>query len=211
MPRPSPFLLHGWVSEWWRHFGERERLAVVAPRSGGRLVGVAPFYVDAWARPAGGTLPRRHESALADLMLADGPARRRAGLLDELRRSPSTSPTSSVCPPARSRRRCRTGADRAGRGPRLAMPDGWEAAYAAKTSSRNATCIAGVSVSSASSAASSSRSPQPGGARPLLDEPSRCTISAGGRRTADLRHRGGRASTGRRCNGSPATACCASC
>ena len=25
MPRPSPFLLHGWVVEWWRQFGDRRR------------------------------------------------------------------------------------------------------------------------------------------------------------------------------------------
>ena len=28
MPRPSPFLLHGWLAEWWRHYGDGAELAV---------------------------------------------------------------------------------------------------------------------------------------------------------------------------------------
>ena len=28
MPRPSPFLLHGWLVEWWRHYGPGADLAV---------------------------------------------------------------------------------------------------------------------------------------------------------------------------------------
>ena len=43
MPRPSPFLLHGWISEWWRHYGEGATLAVHVARRDGRLVGALPF------------------------------------------------------------------------------------------------------------------------------------------------------------------------
>ena len=28
MPRASPFLLHAWLSEWWRHYGDTGTLAV---------------------------------------------------------------------------------------------------------------------------------------------------------------------------------------
>ena len=28
MPRPSPFLLHSWLLEWWRHYGRGADLAV---------------------------------------------------------------------------------------------------------------------------------------------------------------------------------------
>jgi hypothetical protein len=28
MPRPSPFLLHDWLLEWWRHYGGEAGLAV---------------------------------------------------------------------------------------------------------------------------------------------------------------------------------------
>src|SRR4051794_13087129 len=67
MPRPSPMLLHGWVTAWWRHFGEGARLAVVVARRDGMVVGVAPFMI----RRRGGMRVLRfiggHESALADL------------------------------------------------------------------------------------------------------------------------------------------------
>jgi CelD/BcsL family acetyltransferase involved in cellulose biosynthesis len=44
MPRPSPFLLHGWISEWWRHYGKGATLAVHVARRGDRLVGALPLY-----------------------------------------------------------------------------------------------------------------------------------------------------------------------
>lgn len=43
MPRPSPFLLHGWLLEWWRHYGENRRLAVHVAIRGARLVGALPL------------------------------------------------------------------------------------------------------------------------------------------------------------------------
>ncbi len=43
MPRPSPFLLHGWLLEWWRHYGGRRRLAVHVAFRGDRLVGALPL------------------------------------------------------------------------------------------------------------------------------------------------------------------------
>ena len=43
MRRPSPFLLHGWLLEWWRHYGGRGRLAVHVAIRGDRLVGALPL------------------------------------------------------------------------------------------------------------------------------------------------------------------------
>jgi CelD/BcsL family acetyltransferase involved in cellulose biosynthesis len=43
MPRPTPFLLHGWLLEWWRHYGENRTLAVHVATRGGRLVGAIPL------------------------------------------------------------------------------------------------------------------------------------------------------------------------
>ncbi|MGH3080501.1 MAG: GNAT family N-acetyltransferase [Gaiellaceae bacterium] len=43
MPRPSPFLLHGWLLEWWRHYGEEAELAVHVAYRGSRLVGAVPL------------------------------------------------------------------------------------------------------------------------------------------------------------------------
>ena len=43
--RPSPFLLHAWLAEWWRHYGDDGELAVQVARRGARLVGVLPLCV----------------------------------------------------------------------------------------------------------------------------------------------------------------------
>jgi len=72
MPRPSPFLLHGWLCEWWRHYGDGGKLAVHVARRNGKLVGALPLCV----QPRRGLrvlmfLCGRH-SALADLLVAPG-------------------------------------------------------------------------------------------------------------------------------------------
>jgi CelD/BcsL family acetyltransferase involved in cellulose biosynthesis len=41
-----PFLQWEWCSTWWRHYGAGHELAVVLVRDGGRLVGLAPLYVE---------------------------------------------------------------------------------------------------------------------------------------------------------------------
>ena len=43
MPRPSPFLLHGWLDEWWRHQSDGVRPLVHAAFDDGRLVGGLPL------------------------------------------------------------------------------------------------------------------------------------------------------------------------
>ena len=43
--RPSPFLLHAWLLEWWRHYGEDSELAVQVAYRAGRLVGALPMCV----------------------------------------------------------------------------------------------------------------------------------------------------------------------
>jgi CelD/BcsL family acetyltransferase involved in cellulose biosynthesis len=43
--RPSPFLLHAWLLEWWRHYGEECELAVQVAYRGDRLVGALPMCV----------------------------------------------------------------------------------------------------------------------------------------------------------------------
>ena len=140
MGRPSPFLLHGWVVEWWRHFAAGGRLAVVVARRDGRLVGVAPMFV----RRAGGVRVARflggHESALADLLLAEGePPSTAHGLLDELRRQPFDYadlfglPASSALADASAGKLPFIERVEA---PVLDMPNGWDAAFNAKTTSK---------------------------------------------------------------------------
>jgi CelD/BcsL family acetyltransferase involved in cellulose biosynthesis len=43
MPRPSPFLLHGWLLEWWRHYGGRSELAVHVAYRGDAPVAALPL------------------------------------------------------------------------------------------------------------------------------------------------------------------------
>ncbi len=72
MPRPSPYLLHGWLSEWWRHYGAGRSLCVHVAFRDGKLVAALPlcvherFGVRVLEFMGGG------ESVLADLLLADG-------------------------------------------------------------------------------------------------------------------------------------------
>ena len=44
-PRPSPFLLHRWLVDWWRHYGAGAELAVHVAYRDGRLVGALPLCV----------------------------------------------------------------------------------------------------------------------------------------------------------------------
>jgi CelD/BcsL family acetyltransferase involved in cellulose biosynthesis/adenylate kinase family enzyme len=67
--RPSPFLLHAWLVEWWRHYGDGGELAIHVAWRRGRLVGALPLC-----------LRRQHglrvlsfvggDPALADLLVA---------------------------------------------------------------------------------------------------------------------------------------------
>ena len=70
MPRPSPFLLHGWLLEWWRHHGGDRRLCVVTAREDGRLTGALPLFV---ARRLGLRVAHvigEDAAALADVLVA---------------------------------------------------------------------------------------------------------------------------------------------
>lgn len=72
MPRPSPFMLHGWLLEWWRHYGEGCTMAVQAAFRGGTLVGALPLVVHSRRRLKVATFLGGRQSAPADLLLAEG-------------------------------------------------------------------------------------------------------------------------------------------
>jgi CelD/BcsL family acetyltransferase involved in cellulose biosynthesis len=72
MRRPSPFMLHGWLFEWWRHYGEGCELAVQAAFRDGRLVGALPLIVLSRRGLKVATFVGGKQSAPADLLLADG-------------------------------------------------------------------------------------------------------------------------------------------
>jgi CelD/BcsL family acetyltransferase involved in cellulose biosynthesis len=70
-PRPSPFLLHDWMAEWWRHYGEgRASLRIHVALRGDVLVGALPVCTRGRlglrvTEFVGGT-----KSPLADVLLA---------------------------------------------------------------------------------------------------------------------------------------------
>ena len=138
MARPSPFLLHGWLVEWWGHYGRAGRLSVTIARRGDRLVGAAPLFL---VRRRGIRVARflgGHESALADLLIAeDEPEATGHLLLDEVSRQAFDYvdlfgiPQESVL----GRLGCVPLIERV-EAPVLLMPDGWDEVYSAKTSSK---------------------------------------------------------------------------
>jgi CelD/BcsL family acetyltransferase involved in cellulose biosynthesis len=71
MSRPSPFLLHRWLVEWWRHYGEGGELAVHVARRGERLVGALPLCVRPRRRLRVLSFLGGDDSTLADLLVAD--------------------------------------------------------------------------------------------------------------------------------------------
>ena len=70
MPRPCPFLLYGWVSEWLRYYGEGCRLAVQTAFRGDRLVGALPLVTYSRHGLAVSTFLGGRQSAPSDVLLA---------------------------------------------------------------------------------------------------------------------------------------------
>jgi len=141
MRRPSPFLLHAWLVEWWRHYGARRALAVHVARRGNRLVGALPMCRTRRlglrvTEFLGGT-----GAPLADLLLApgEGPATA-AALADRINTvsidyadifgMPSGSRLESALPPASLVFMERQEA------PVLDLQAGWDAVYRGKLSSK---------------------------------------------------------------------------
>ena len=72
MSRPSPFMLHGWLVEWWRHFGQGRELAVHIARCDGQLVGALPLFVRSRFGTRVASFLGDGESAMGDLLAAEG-------------------------------------------------------------------------------------------------------------------------------------------
>jgi CelD/BcsL family acetyltransferase involved in cellulose biosynthesis len=73
MPRPSPHLLHAWLLPWWRHYGEgKSELAVTVAYREGKLVGALPACVMRVRGLRVLTFLGADQTALADMLLADG-------------------------------------------------------------------------------------------------------------------------------------------
>jgi CelD/BcsL family acetyltransferase involved in cellulose biosynthesis len=139
-PRPSPFLLHAWLVQWWRHYGDGGELAVYVAYQDGALVGALPlclrrtFGLDVLSFLGGDT-------ALADLLVSDeaGPgvasarAERAASAgqdFAELAGLPAGSHLVAALDPSRLRLIERSEA------PVLDLTEGWDAVYESKLSAK---------------------------------------------------------------------------
>jgi CelD/BcsL family acetyltransferase involved in cellulose biosynthesis len=69
MPRPSPFLLHGWLTCWWRSYGAGGDLAIQVARRSGRVVAALPLYIHSHLGLSVAKFLGSPHSALADLLL----------------------------------------------------------------------------------------------------------------------------------------------
>ena len=141
MPRPSPFLLHTWLLEWWRHYGGESELAVHVAFRGDRLVGALPLSISRRlglrvTEFVGGTW-----ATLADLLVAPGEEAQVVGALAEriatsrhdfanLFGLPGSSRLAAALPPGALRLVERLEA------PVLDLKGGWDAVYSAKLSSK---------------------------------------------------------------------------
>jgi CelD/BcsL family acetyltransferase involved in cellulose biosynthesis len=141
MSRPSPFLLHGWLSAWCRHYVPDGDLRVHVVRDGDSLLGAFPLYV---SRRRGLRVVQflgATQSALADLLLADGAGTDVASTLVEAARSsghdladlfgvPNTGRLAALRESAKLQLIERVEA------PVLDLTPGFDAVYSAKTSSK---------------------------------------------------------------------------
>ncbi len=141
MPRPSPFLLHGWLSEWWRHYGESGRLAVYVVRQDGRLLGALPLIVVAKSGVRVVRFMGGRQSALADLLLASDADNRVAGSLTAQLAASDHHLVDLYGIPAGSRIVAALGSDRLEMIARIEAPvldllPSWAAVYEARTSAK---------------------------------------------------------------------------
>jgi CelD/BcsL family acetyltransferase involved in cellulose biosynthesis len=140
MPRPSPFLLHDWIAAWERHFGDGRSLEVTVARRDGEVVGGLALSVSSVAGVKVAAFPGAHNSALADVIVAPGEDDETARAIVEAASRGSQSAIDVFGLPADSRLEAALG----GRmttiqrveSPVMEAPDGWEAAYQSKTSSK---------------------------------------------------------------------------
>ena len=139
MPRPSPFLLHDWIAAWRRHCGGDEALEVTVARRGDEVVGGLALTVRSVAGVKVASFLGAHNSALCDVLLAAGEDGDTARTIVEHARGGSQQAIDVFGLPADSR--LEHAMERMTVIPRVESPvmdapEGWEAAYHAKTTSK---------------------------------------------------------------------------
>ena len=141
MPRPSPFLLHGWIEAWARHYVPDGDLRIQVAERGGKLVGAVPLYVRRRRGLRVAEFLGGDQAALADLLLSPhappGVASRLAAAaaagdhdLADLFGLSAQSRLAAAVEPGSLKLIERVEA------PVLDLDAGWDTAYQAKTSSK---------------------------------------------------------------------------
>jgi CelD/BcsL family acetyltransferase involved in cellulose biosynthesis len=140
MPRPSPFLLHAWLLEWWRHYGRGDDLAIHVAYRGSRLVGALPLCIRRRFGLRVSEFVGGSWAALADVLVAPGEDSSAAALVEHAASSkydlaslfglPGSSRLVAVLPPNALRLVERLEA------PVLDVSAGWDAVYTSKTTSK---------------------------------------------------------------------------
>jgi len=141
MPRPSPVLLHAWLHEWWRHYGEDGGLAVHVAYRDDRLIGALPLCVRSRLGLRVLTFVGGEHSALADLLLDPGESPETAAALAGRVAGSEHDFADLFGLPGGSRLADALGDSRLrlverGEAPVLDIPGSWDEAYRAKMSSK---------------------------------------------------------------------------
>jgi CelD/BcsL family acetyltransferase involved in cellulose biosynthesis len=141
MRRPSPFLLHGWLVEWWRHHAERGSLTVHVAREGDRLTGALPLYVEHRLMLHVARFVGNDSAALADVLVADDAEPSTAELLLEQAADSGLDFADLFGLPRPSLLGTAAGEERLRMIPRAEAPvmdlePGWDEVYRAKTSAK---------------------------------------------------------------------------
>jgi CelD/BcsL family acetyltransferase involved in cellulose biosynthesis len=140
MPRPSPFMLHAWLTEWWRHYGDGARMRVHVARRDGRLVGALPLAVRRRAGVRVAAFMGGRQAVLPDVLVAPGEEAVAARLAERLAEDRGCDVVDFHGMPAGSRIAAaldgRLDVIKRVEAPVLDLRDGWDAVYRAKTSSK---------------------------------------------------------------------------
>lgn len=139
--RPSPFMLHAWLSAWWRHHGKQRAMRVETAFADDRLVGAVPIEIERRRFGARvGHFMGRHHAALADVLVEPAHEREVAPRLVERLRNGADwldlfgVTTDSVV--ARTAADGRAALVERVEAPVLDLSTGWESVYRSKTSSK---------------------------------------------------------------------------
>jgi CelD/BcsL family acetyltransferase involved in cellulose biosynthesis len=140
MRRPSPWLLHAWLVEWWGHHADSGRLAVHVACRDGRLVGALPLCVRRRRGIRVAEFVGGKHSKLADVLVGPGEGDEVAPALADRAEASGHDYADLLGLPGGSRLAAALGTrleiiERA-ESPVLDLTPGWEAVYAAKLSSK---------------------------------------------------------------------------